>query len=31
MYLCRPPAEMGWLVLNNQEKKGEIGGVREIK
>lgn len=23
MYLCGPPVEIGWLVLNNQEKKGE--------
>jgi hypothetical protein len=31
MYLCRPPVEIGWLVLNNQEKKGEIGGVKRRK
>ena len=31
MYLCRPPVEIGWLVLNNQEKKGEKGEEKKRK
>jgi hypothetical protein len=31
VYLCGPPLEIGWLVLNNQEKKGEKGEEKKRK